>query len=257
MGDSRTKYETTMGGTKSSRSIFYNRKLFSSWIGCNKYDPKNYKYRKSKFKFKYLLAIILCGLNPVKANVVSSPSASSSGTVINQGINNVSGTFPTHRFSNGIQCQLPTLSINPFITKGENYSSPRITSTRTNIYDLSEDANGDLINPGRILYTSEQPRIEQTTHNFSYGLTLQIQVPLGKRFNDMCLRAAEANIKGQEFALTKAKLEANLTRLKVCAEQLKLGVKFVGEDAVSCKNVVLTTIPNQVLPHTHKLKTKK
>ena len=169
----------------------------------------------------------------------------------------MSGTFPTHRFSNGIQCQLPTLAINPFITKGENYNSPRITSTRTNIYDLSEDADGNLINPGRILYTSEQPRIEQTTHNFSYGLTLQIQVPLGKRFNDMCLRAAEANIKGQEFALTKAKLEANLTRLKVCAEQLKLGVKFVGEDAVSCKNVVLTTIPNQVLPHTHKLETKK
>ena len=169
----------------------------------------------------------------------------------------MSGTFPTHRFSNGIQCQLPTLAINPFITKGENYSSPRITSTRTNIYDLSEDVDGNLINPGRILYTSEQPRIEQTTHNFSYGLTLQIQVPLGKRFNDMCLRAAEVNIKGQEFALTKAKLEANLTRLKVCAEQLKLGVKFIGEDAVSCKNVVITTIPNQVLPHTHEIKTKK
>ena len=256
MGNTRTKYKTTMGGTKFWGSIFYNGELFSTWIGRNKHDSKNYKYRKSKYQFKYLLAIILCGLNPVKANVVSSPSASSSGTVINQGINNVSGTFPTHRFSNGIQCQLPTLAINPFITKGENYNSPRITSTRTNIYDLSEDVDGNLINPGRILYTSEQPRIEQTTHNFSYGLTLQIQVPLGKRFNDMCLRAAEANIKGQEFALSKAKLEANLTRLKVCAEQLKLGVKFVGEDAVSCKNVVLTTIPNQVLPHTHEIKSR-
>lgn len=257
MGNTRTKYKTTMGGTKSWRSFQYNRKFPCTWFRCNEHRPEDHKYRKSKHQFKYLLAIILCGLTPVKANVVSSPSASSSGTVINQGINNVSGTFPTHRFSNGIQCQLPTLAINPFITKGENYSSPRITTTRTNIYDLSEDVDGNLINPGRILYTSEQPRIEQTTHNFSYGLTLQIQVPLGKRFNDMCLRAAEANIKGQEFALTKAKLEANLTRLKVCAEQLKLGVKYVGEDAVSCKNVVLTTIPNQVLPHTHKLETKK
>ena len=69
----------------------------------------------------------------------------------------------------------------------------------------------------------------------------------------MCLRAAEANVKGQEFALTKLKLEANLARLKICAEQLKLGVKFVGEDAVTCKNVVLTTIPNQVIPHSHSL----
>ena len=257
MGDSRTKYETAMGDSRSDKSFQHNGKFPCTWFRCNEHRPEDYKYRKSKFKFKYLLAIVLCGLNPVKANVVSSPSASSSGTVINQGINNVSGTFPTHRFSNGIQCQLPTLSINPFITKGENYSHPRVTTTRTNIYDLSEDANGDLINPGRILYTSEQPRIEQTTHNFSYGLTLQIQVPLGQRFNDMCLRAAEANIKGQEFALTKAKLEANLTRLKVCSEQLKLGVKYVGEDAISCKNVVLTTVPNQVLPHTHKLETKK
>ena len=190
------------------------------------------------------------------ANTVSSPSASSSGTVINNGYQSISGGFPTHRFSNGIQCQLPTLGINPFITKGQNFSLPRATTTRTNIYDLSEDADGNLINPGRILYTSEQPRLDQTTYNYNYGVTISLQIPLGKKFDDMCLRAAEANIKGQEFALTKLKLEANLARLKICSEQLKLGVKFVGEDAVTCKNVVLTTVPNQVLPHTHKLETK-
>ena len=53
--------------------------------------------------------------------------------------------------------------------------------------------------------------------------------------------------------MQKARLEANLARMKVCAEQFKLGVKLINEDAVACKNVVLTTIPNQVLPHTHKL----
>ena len=56
--------------------------------------------------------------------------------------------------------------------------------------------------------------------------------------------------------LAKQKLEANLARMKICAEQFKLGVKLINEDAVTCKNVVLTTIPNQVVPHTHKLKTK-
>jgi len=257
MGSSRTDNKTTMGGSRSNKGIFYYRELFSSWFRCNKHRPEDHKYRKSKYQLKYLLAIVLCGLNPVKANVVSSPSASTSAVVNNNAYQSVSGAFPTHRFSNGIQCQLPTIGINPFITKGENFSLPRATTTRTNIYDLSEDADGNLINPGRILYTSEQPRLDQTTYNLNYGVTMSIQIPLGKRFNDMCLRAAEANIKGQEFALKKAKLEANLTRLKVCAEQLKLGVKYVGEDAVSCKNVVLTTIPNQVLPHTHKLETKK
>jgi len=37
---------------------------------------------------------------------------------------------------------------------------------------------------------------------------------------------------------------------------LKEGIKFVGEDAVSCRNIVLTTIPNQVLPHTHEIPKK-
>ena len=35
------------------------------------------------------------------------------------------------------------------------------------------------------------------------------------------------------------KLEVNLNRLKICAEQLKLGVKYVGDDAVSCRNVAV------------------
>ena len=257
MGNSRTNNKTTMGGNRSNKSIFNYRELFSSWVGCNKHRSKDYKHRKSDYKLKYLLAIILCSFSPVKAQTIANPSASTSAVVNNNAYQSVSGAFPTHRFSNGIQCQLPTLGINPFITKGVNFSLPRATTTRTNIYDLSEDANGNLINPGRILYTSEQPRLDQTTYNYNYGVTVSLQIPLGKKFDDMCLRAAEANIKGQEFALTKLKLEANLARLKICSEQLKLGVKFVGEDAVTCKNVVLTTVPNQVLPHTHELKTKK
>ena len=120
---------------------------------------------------------------------------------------------------------------------------------------MSEDASGNLVNPGTILYQSEQPRIEQSTHNFNYGFTVSLQIPLGKG-SDLCIRAAENQIKGQEFVLARQKLEANLARMKVCAEQFKLGVKLINEDAVACKNVVLTTIPNQVVPHTHEIKTK-
>jgi hypothetical protein len=158
-------------------------------------------------------------------------------------------------FGGNVQCQQPTLAFTPFVTKGENYSSPTINSTKTNIYDLSEDAEGNLLNPGKILYQSEQPRIDQSTHNFNYGFTISLQIPLGQG-SDLCAQAAENQIKGQEFALTKAKLEANLARMKICAEQFKLGVKLINEDAVACKNVVLTTIPNQVVPHTHEIKTK-
>jgi len=247
-----------MGSKSSRRSLQHYRKLLSSWVRCSINDPKDNKYRKSKHFAKYLLPITLLTLSPKTfANTVSSPSASSSGTVINNGYQSISGGFPTHRYSQGIQCQLPTLAITPFVTKGENFSLPRVTTTRTNIYDLSEDADGNLLNPGRILYQSEQPRLDQTVYNLNYGITASFQIPLGGQgFNKACLKAAETQIKGQEFALQKARLEANLARMKVCAEQFKLGVKLVGEDAVSCKNVVLTTIPNQVVPHTHKIKTK-
>ena len=169
-------------------------------------------------------------------------------------MNNVGG-FPTHRYSNGIQCQLPTLAFTPFITKGEYYNTPPSTLVKTNMYDTTKDNDtGALLNPGKILYVAEQERLEQTNHNFSYGATLSFQIPLGKSFNKECLQAAQTYRKYQEFMLDAKKLEVNLNRLKICAEQLKLGVKYVGEDAVSCRNVVLTTVPNQVLPHTHKLK---
>ena len=186
---------------------------------------------------------------------MSSPSASSSGTVINNGYQTINGGFPTMIYGGNIQCQQPTVAFTPFVTKGENYASPRMTTTKTNIYDLAENADGTLVNPGKILYQSEQPRIDQSTHNFNYGFTLSLQVPIGKG-SDLCIKAAENQIKGQEFALTKAKLEANLARLKICSEMLKLGVKYINEDAVACKNVVLTTIPNQILPHTHKIDKK-
>ena len=155
-------------------------------------------------------------------------------------------------FGGGVQCQQTTLAVNPFITLGENYQTPEVLFTETNIYDLSEDANGNLVNPGTVLYTARQPRLQQTTHNFNYGITLSLQIPLGEG-TDLCLEAARNQIEGQKFALDKARLEANLARMKICAEQLKLGVMLVGEDAVTCRNVVLTTIPNQVVPHTHEI----
>ena len=172
--------------------------------------------------------------------------------MINNGYQTITGSFPTHRFSQGIQCQTPVISLNPFITKGENFNLPKAKITRTNMYDQTKDDNGVLLNPGQILYVSEQERIDQTTHSFNYGVTLNIQVPLGKGI-DACLAAAKTHRKTQEFMLAAKKLEVNLSRLKICSEQMKLGVKFINEDAVSCKNIVITEKPNQILSHAHSI----
>ena len=258
MGNSTARHETSMGDSRPYTKFFNSRKFPCSGISRDKHNTKNHKHRKSEYKFKYLLAIIFLSFSPkTLANTVSSPSASCSGTVINNGYQTINGGFPTMTYGAGIQCQTTTLAITPFVTKGQNYSFPKIHTTKTNIYDLAEDAEGNLINPGKILYTSEQPRIDQTTFNFNYGITMSLQVPLGRKFNNSCIKAAEAQIAGQQFALEKAKLEANLARLKICAEQLKLGAKYIGEDAITCKNVVLTKIPNQIVPHSHEFKLKQ
>jgi len=256
MGNSRINKQASVEHSDRRLRLFSRRELPRSRIGCCIGNKSNSNHRNPKHLLKYLFPIGLLFTSPIYAsNTISSPSASSSGTVINNGYQTINGNFPTHRFSNGIQCQLPTLAITPFVTKGENFSLPRSTVSRTNIYDTAKDSDtGQLLNPGHILYVAEQERLDQTVYNLNYGITASFQIPLGKNFNKECLQAAQTYRKYQEFMLDAKKLEVNLNRLKICAEQLKLGVKYVGEDAVSCRNVVLTTVPNQVIPHTHKLK---
>ena len=255
MGDTRPTNKTTVGDSNTRRFVQSGRELSSTRVGRSVDHHKKSNYRNCARLCNAISVALLCS-TPVYANTtISSPSSSSQGTVINNGYQTINGNFPTHRFSNGIQCQLPTLAFTPFVTKGEGYNTPRITTSRTNIYDTATDSDtGQLLNPGSILYVAEQERIDQTNHNLSYGATISLQVPLGKRFNNECLKAAQAYRKTQEFMLEAKRLEVNLNRAKVCATMLKEGIKFVGDDAISCRNIVLTTIPNQILPHTHEIK---
>ena len=256
MGDTRINKQASVEHSDGRLGFQSGRKFSCTWIRCSFRNKSFPNYRNAKYILKHIFPIGLLFTSPVYAsNTISSPQASSSGTVINNGYQTINGNFPTHRFSNGIQCQLPTLAITPFVTKGENFSLPRSTISRTNIYDTAKDSDtGQLLNPGDILYVAEQERLEQTVYNLNYGITASFQIPLGGGgFNKECLQAAQTYRKYQEFMLDAKKLEVNLNRLKICAEQLKLGVKYVGEDAVSCRNVVLTTVPNQVLPHQHSL----
>ena len=51
-------------------------------------------------------------------------------------------------------------------------------------------------------------------------------------------------------------MEISLYRLEMCAKQAKLGVTFKPgtPEAVTCQNIIVNIPPNQVIPHTHKLK---
>ena len=89
----------------------------------------------------------------------------------------------------------------------------------------------------------------------NYGISAQINIPLGKS-PALCHEATTVNIEAQKLLIKKTKMEISLYRLEMCAKQAKLGVTFKPNtpSAVTCEDIVVNIPPNQVIPHTHKLK---
>ena len=208
----------------------------------------HHKYNNNRNRRSYLwaIALILCPARVLANTTVASPSSNAQGTVNNNATMIAPQGTPQFRMSQGIVCSSPSLTITPYLTDAWSFNRPRETVTRQNIYD--EDT-------GAIKYVQETPRFEKDNYNLNYGISAQISIPLGKA-PDLCLAATEVNIKNQKILYEKTKLELALFRLKVCGEQAKLGVQFVGKYAEICEGIKVTVPPNQVIPHTHKLETK-
>ena len=51
-------------------------------------------------------------------------------------------------------------------------------------------------------------------------------------------------------------MEISLYRLEMCAKQAKLGATFRpgSPSALTCEDIIVNIPPNQVIPHTHKIK---
>ena len=176
---------------------------------------------------------------------VASPSSQAQGTVNNNATQIMPNSSPQFRMSQGIVCSSPSLTITPYVTDAHTYNLPRESVTRQNIYN--EDT-------GAIKYVQETPRFEKDNFNINYGISAQLNIPLGKA-PYLCHKATEVNIKNQKILYEKTKLELALFRLKVCGEQAKLGVTFTGKYASICEGIQVTVPPNQVIPHTHEIKT--
>ena len=153
---------------------------------------------------------------------------------------------PQFRMSQGIVCSSPSLTITPFLTDSWSFNRPIERFTYQEIYD--EDT-------GEVKYIQKTPRFEKDNYNLNYGISAQFNIPLGNG-GELCKKAAAVNIEAQELLIKKTKLEMALYRLEVCGKQAKLGVVLTGEHAVTCKDVKLIPLPNQVLPHTHKIEKK-
>ena len=186
-------------------------------------------------------------LNPIKVlanTTVASPSSNAQGVVNNNATMITPSSLPQNKYSQGIICTSPSVTVTPYLTDAWSFNRPIQTVTRQNIYD--EDT-------GEILYVQETPRFEKDNYNLNYGISMQFNIPLGKGV-ELCHKAAEVNIEAQELLIAKTKMEMELYRLKICGEQARLGVVFVDKYQVNCDGIKLIAQPNQVLPHTHKIK---
>lgn len=173
----------------------------------------------------------------------------------------LTGPYPIAAFSNGVSCQGGSFNLSPFVTKSKSYALPFSPTLTAPVYDTS-DANEDGVpdNPGRVLYLDERPSNQKDSHSLSMGISATFSVPLDGGIQERCKAAADAQTALHRQKLANLKLDFELSRLKVCGEQLAKGVRFATNSkyAVICSDVVLGPRPGQKpIPHVHRIKVSK
>ena len=185
----------------------------------------------------------------------AAPSASASGSVSNFATQVLQGNTIENHYGNGIRCQGPQVSFSPFVTSSFNQKRPQDYIYHTPVYDPSVDDDGNLINPGKILYYQENYSGNKDSLGLNAGAALTFTFPLDQRFQTACLKSATTQEKIQAQILSKERLNYELARLKNCGELKIKGIEYASTSIYYklCEDVIVTEQKNQVLPHTHKL----
>ena len=237
-----------MENSQRWRKFFTCRKRYGARIGYSYNNKQNHDY-KHNYRNNFCLWAIILFLSPVKTlanTTVASPQSNSTGVVNNNATMITPSSHPQNRYSQGIVCTSPSLTITPYLTDSWSFNRPIEEYTYQDIYD--EDT-------GEVKYTTKTPRFEKDNFNLNYGISMQFNIPIGNG-GELCKKAAKVNIKAQELLIEKTRMEMALHRLTICGEQAKLGVVLVGDYAVTCEGIEVIVQPNQVLPHTHEIPIK-
>ena len=148
------------------------------------------------------------------------------------------------------------MSISPFVTTAFNQKRPMDYTYLTPIYNESTDPEtGELTNPGEILYYKENYSGNKDSLGINFGAALTFTFPLDQRFQNQCLKSATTQEKIQQQILSKERLNYELARLKTCGELAIRGISYSPNSLYAdlCRDVIISSVKNQVLPHTHKL----
>jgi len=261
MGWLRSFQQTKLGTRNTRFSFSIYRNIRCSW-GCKSDNhPKNNRSNKYYRHYLYIPAIIALCL-PANAGDVggvsatAAPNASSSGSVINQGVQVLQGPFHTNTYGNGIQCQGTTLSITPFITGALSLKRPYESYYQDPVYDTTDvDGDGIIDNPGNVLYFKDIRTGQKDSHSITGGLSATLSVPLDKRFTTRCLSAATTQEKIQQQILANKRLDFEIARLRECSKFKAQGINFHPDSPsyTICADILTTPYKEKPIPHVHSI----
>ena len=162
-----------MANKKCWAEFFPSRVTSRGWPFKRNDNKSDYHYNYYNRNSKYLWSVILVILCPARVlanTTVASPNSSAQGVVNNNATMITPSSLPQNRYSQGIVCTSPSLTITPYLTDAWSFNRPIETVTKQNIYD--EDT-------GVIKYIQETPRFEKDNYNLNYGISMQFNIPLG------------------------------------------------------------------------------
>ena len=187
-------------------------------------------------------------------SATANPIANSSGSVTNQAIQVLQGPYITNTYGNGIQCQGATMNVTPYITGTGNFKRPFEHTYLDPVYDVHDaDDDGQIDNPGDILYYVPTRTGQQDSYNLSVGLSATWSRPLDKEARAKCMEAVATQINLQNQIYANKRLDFELARLKNCGELMKAGIVFhpKSQYAAVCADVMLINPPGTLPDHTH------
>ena len=262
--ESRSKTKLHNNKSRQCLSIFRKLSRARPLESHNNTENDSHKFRhRHNFNLYTISTLVLSLLTPTISyaevggiSATANPIANSSGSVTNQAIQVLQGPYITNTYGNNIQCQGATMNVTPYITGTGNFKRPFEHSYNDPVYDV-HDANddGQIDNPGNILYYVPTRTGQQDSYNMSVGLSATWSRPLDKKLQNQCKEAVQTQINLQNQIISNKRLDFELARLKNCGELMKAGVMFhpKSQYAAVCADVVLVNPPGVVEDHTHSI----
>ena len=148
------------------------------------------------------------------------------------------------------------MNITPYVTGTGNFRRPFEHTYQDPVYNIHDaDDDGQIDNPGDVLYYMPTRTNQTDNYNLSLGLSATWSKPLDKTLQELCKQAATTQTAVNAQLLSNKRLDFELARLKNCGELMKAGIMFHPESpyAKVCADVVVVNPVGVVANHSHGL----